>query len=408
MLELCLFDLDQTLIDTEDLEALRLAGKRNDDPAYRQQLLVQLSKNLGRHIYTIQTLNTIRQRFPQLKLGVFTRSPSSYARTVLQWAYPTFNWDIVVSYEDVARTKPYGDGIVLAMERLHVADIQRVVLVGDGVSDVRAAYHAGCWVVLDKGHWPEKLQNEHWWALERVPDAIISDPNELVRVLDTPQPFLPELERLLTGAQRFTPWGRFDRINHFAPDERVPYPIHCAGRSFANYDSLQRRRAWHNLTTSIQEQKNAAVFPVEWVTAVRTFINPMRRRFDRIFVTVIPPRPGRAARLDAFLQQIQTSYGGQAQAEEQGFWFVPGLLAYKAGVRSNSNDHLKKDERFANVRNHLFVNRPALVDADALYVVIDDVTTTGSTLIYAKKYLQAAGAGDVTLFSLAKNISDVE
>ncbi|MGO4478691.1 HAD hydrolase-like protein [Massilia sp. 2TAF26] len=408
MLELCLFDLDQTLLDTEDLAELRLAGKRNADPVYQQQLRVQLNRRSNRHIYTLQTLNMIRLRFPQMKLGVFTRSPSSYAQTVLQWAYPTFRWDVVVSYEDVERTKPSGDGILLAMQRLEVADLRRIVMVGDGVSDVRAAYHAGCWVVLNKGYWPAKPQNEHWWALERVPDAIISSPNELIRVLDNPEPFLPELERLLIGAQRFTPWGRFDRINHFAPEERGIYPIHCAGRSFANYESLQRRQAWHDLTAAIQEHKNSAVFPAEWVTAVRTFINPILRRVDRIFVTVVPHRPGRSARLEAFLQQIQTSYGGEAQARERGLWFVPGLLAYKAGVRSNSNDHLKKDERFANVRDHLFVNRPELVHDDALYVVIDDVTTTGSTLIYAKKYLQAAGAGDVTLFSLAKNISDVE
>ncbi|WP_374208626.1 phosphoribosyltransferase family protein [Klebsiella pneumoniae] len=40
-------------------------------------------------------------------------------------------------------------------------------------------------------------------------------------------------------------------------------------------------------------------------------------------------------------------------------------------------------------------------------LVVDDVVTTGASLIYASKYLKDAGARNVILFALAKNISDI-
>ena len=87
--------------------------------------------------------------------------------------------------------------------------------------------------------------------------------------------------------------------------------------------------------------------------------------------------------------------------------FVSDLLAYKEGVRSNSNEKLSSSERFENIRDHLFVRRTDALKNPVKILVIDDVSTTGSTLIYAKKYLLGAGASEVTCLSIAMNISNV-
>lgn len=86
---------------------------------------------------------------------------------------------------------------------------------------------------------------------------------------------------------------------------------------------------------------------------------------------------------------------------------APKLLEYKVGVKSQHNDHLGRDDRFINVRDHLVVKMPELIVAGTYFLVIDDVTTTGASLIYASKYLKAAGAIDVKCLSMAKNIGNL-
>ncbi|MCR4142883.1 HAD hydrolase-like protein [Alcaligenes faecalis] len=412
MFDLCLFDLDDTLVRTSDLKELREACKRNSDPQRLNALTGQLAAEDGRHIYSVELLQQIRVQFPLLKLGVFTRSPQSYALTVLNWAYPGFPWDIVVAFESVQRTKPFGDGVDLAMTTFAVERVDRVILVGDTDVDVRAGYHRGCVVALDRGAWLYPKESTHWNAEGFIPDAVIDAPDALLDVLGRPQAHLPELERLLAGAQE-PQRLRFDKINHFiakaAGGDATPYPIYVAGRSFSNYESVQYRRQWHALTVSIGNNKDADVFPDAWITTIRRFIeNQYFALFGvvRVVVCVVPHRPGRKARLENLLMQLAQSVH---ERPIEGFEIIcqPGLLAYKQGVKSQHNDYLKHAERFMNVRDHLFVKEPDQVTPKVFYLVIDDVTTTGASLIYAATYLKLAGAKNVTCLSMAKNIGNI-
>lgn len=412
MFDICLFDLDDTLVRTTDLKEIRETCKHNNDPERLELLRKLLSEVDGRHIYSPELLQQIRTDFPDMRLGVFTRSPQSYALTVLDWAYPDFKWDIVVAYESVQRTKPYGDGIDLAMETIDVERLDRVILVGDNDVDVRAGYHCGCVVALDRGAWPNRREPMHWKALGMAPDAVISTPEGLLDVLRKPGRHLPELERLLAGAEP-PQTLRFDKINHFIPQvaggDRTAYPIYVAGRSFSRHESVQYRKQWHALTASIGENKEADVFPDAWITTIRGFIEDQYFALFgvlRIVVCVVPHRPGRKARLENLLRQLEQSVGVQPI---KGFEVIcqPELFAYRPGVKSQHNDYLGRDERFMNVRDHLFVQNPELVSGKTSFLVIDDVTTTGASLIYAGKYLKEAGARDVNCLSMAKNIGDI-
>jgi beta-phosphoglucomutase-like phosphatase (HAD superfamily) len=411
-----MFDLDDTLVRTEDLKAVREACKNSADSVHLKAVRDGLAGKADRHIYSLALLKQIRADHPKLKLGIFTRSPQSYTHTVLEWAYPGFAWDIVVAYEDVKSTKPDGEGLRLAMDHFEIEHPYYVLMVGDSDVDVRAAYHCGCVVALCKTAWLFKWSTDHWNAIGRLPDAVIGSPKTVLDVLAEPDEFLPDLERRLVDASTSACGPRFDKIHHFIPktvsqDPRA-YPIHICGRSFAHYRSVSERRNWHALTASIENHKEADQFPDEWIASIRRFISShyalsfFACQDPKVYVTVVPHRPGRKARLESLLAQLDRSLA-TAPLRNGVVDVVPDLLAYKGGVKSQHLEHLNAQARFINVRDHLFVKQPQRIRAGARVLVLDDVCTTGASLIYAKKYLESAGAHDVTCLALAKNVGDV-
>ncbi|MOA57938.1 Phosphoribosyl transferase domain protein [compost metagenome] len=64
-------------------------------------------------------------------------------------------------------------------------------------------------------------------------------------------------------------------------------------------------------------------------------------------------------------------------------------------------------QRFANIRDHLYVANPKVLTARSNVLVLDDVVTSGSTLIYAKKYIEQVVNCDVKCLAVAKNIGKI-
>lgn len=406
MIDLLLFDLDGLLLRTDDLEAFR--GRSNLGAAaapWRAQLAGACRGRANRLHYTEAHIQVLRQG---RRIGVFTRSPRAYAETLLATMYPNIAWDIVIAFEDVARTKPEPDGIYLAMERIGVGDIQRVALVGDEKVDVQTAYCAGCWCVLDRGTWPEPKAPENYWALERVPDVIVNGPDELIARVGNLHAHLPELERLMSPDRaRLVNPAREDKIKHFAPRElgRESAWISVLGRSFSGYEALRRRASWHQLTYEIGANKSATCFPDHWISALRTAIKeswPVKNSRPTV-ITVVPFKPGRPPRLEQLLAQLQASHRAHPFGIHSDLKFVPDLMRYRDGVLGHSSLHLNQLQRFENVRDHLEVARPEVVRGNHV-IVIDDVITTGASLVYADKYLREAGARNVSCVALAHAI----
>lgn len=403
-MELVLFDLDDTLIRTSDLDGFR--GRQNalvPSEGYVADLTRAYGHVYDRYLYTAWHLYQLKEQKPGRKLGVFTRAPRQYALTLLGLAYPRFEWDVIVAYGDVAHTKPYPDGILSAMAECGVQDARQVTMVGDNKVDLQAAYNAGCWTVLDKASWPRTWANEHFRALEKVPDAVISTPAELLRFVSDPCEFLPELERTGWGAAPRANGGlRHDRVNYFNPLEPGsgrPTSIHFLGRFFTQ--ESPNRAAWHRLNQEIIQHKDSTVFPLHWITSICTYLETLTavQYGDGVVVTVVPAKPGRIPRLESMLQQL-----AQARVWPPKMEFIPDLLRYERGVRSHSGEHLNREQRFQNVRDFLRVNRGEAAEQRQV-VVIDDVVTTGASLLYAKIFLESAGASEVICLSLAKAIN---
>nr|WP_265592989.1 HAD hydrolase-like protein [Verrucomicrobium sp. BvORR034] len=349
-------------------------------------------------------------------MGVFTRSPRSYTNLILELAYPTFAWDIVIAHEDVQNTKPHGDGIIQAMDHFNLEYLDNVVLVGDSSVDIKASYNCGCYAALESRAWPPKRSTDNWNALSLMPDALLSDSESLSHFLEEPFPFFPKLESIMVEEEaKYPRHSRFDKINHFIPKsiggDTTAYPIFASGRSFANYPSLAERKKWHPLTKAIAEHKDANKFPDSWIQTVRSFISLefIELHFGastQLIVTSIPHRPGRTPRLEQFLAQFGQSLIDKPMRTSR-ISVEPGMFRYTDGVRSHHTEHLDRPTRFANVRDHLIVAKPELAAPGNSFLIIDDVTTTGASLIYAREYLRQAGARDVKCLSMAKNISNV-
>ncbi|MDO0787993.1 HAD hydrolase-like protein [Xanthomonas campestris pv. campestris] len=423
MFDLCLFDLDNTLVRTNDLEDIRPKGVgKQGDIAYAAELRQRFGDPALRYIYAPEHLNALKARWPDMKMGIFTRAPRAYADVVVGSAYPHFKWDVGVCYDDVppGLWKPNGEGIRMAMRSMGIVAPQSVVMVGDESADVKAAYNAGCYTVLDKAAWPDDWRQwdntKHWDALKLLPDAVLGFPKTLHQVLEDIEAYALPLEWEFNNSLGRARHPSFELINHFYPHEmgegKVPVKISVAGRHFSEYASLQSRRAWHALTQSLHANKTSQVFPVQWCNTVNAFVRdsfPALLLLNQsVTVAAIPARPTRPPRLQYFVEQLR-QYFLQRPAlgpNHGAVQFSNALLSYRDGVKSQSGDHLNRLQRFENVRDHLVVTDPANVRGRD-FVIIDDVCTTGATLMYAHKRLKEAGARNVVLLALSKNVSDV-
>ncbi len=407
-IELCMFDLDNTLLRTSDLDGFRGGGNvGNTGAEYTRRLQAAFGVHGDRLLYTPGQLADLRAQFPRMRWGVFTRAPRHYTDTLLGQAYPDVRWDVTVAFEDVRNTKPFPDGIWLAAKQLGIKRADQIALVGDEKADVVCAYRAGCWVFIDQTSWHPRV-SEHWWALERVPDALFEGANKLGPLLALPFLGVPELEYLVAGERLEGRQRRIDKINHFFPRNigGDPVPIHVMGRLFGEYQDIRYRRVWHALTHQILDHKDASKFPEPWIEAIQRFVHVDTVAGRDVVVTVVPFKHGRTPRLERLLDQFAANYqpprvfiGRKAPTVT----FRSDVLAFRPGAVSSHSNHLNPDQRFANVGENLHVSRPQDILGKHV-IVIDDVVTTGATLLWSHRYLMQAGARSVSCLSLAKAV----
>lgn len=416
--ELLLFDLDDTLIKSGHLERLRGTSNLDNQDASYVDIVRAEAKHLDRLI-SPDHLIQIRKEFPDLQMGVFTRAPKTYARTLLEVCFPKVRWDCIISYEDVpGRTKPRPDGVILAASKTGVSDMSRVAVVGDHKNDLLAAYQAGAHAVLFRAGWgSEGYVRENYWALELMPDAIIGDPDDLPIFLARPSNFLPALEAWDAGISCDVTQTkmRVDWRKHFVNtcDETngsKSVEIHAMGRYFprssARYDFILREQH-HRLTSWILKAKDGTPYPDAWVDCCAQYIvrfaaNRNTRSGNHLVVCTIPSSPSSASRvgidrLEKFLGRISDRLG-----DDPRLLFDCGILKYVDGARPNKI--LNHSERLINVQRHLKVDKPYNVANQAI-LVLDDVVTSGATFFYADEYLRDAGAKSVHCLALAQTIS---
>lgn len=406
-INLCLFDLDQTLLRTDHLEDLR--GTNYVDmtcPIYVDALKNQISYINDPYIYTTEHLATLRNRFTNVQWGVFTRAPRQYTKTILKEAYPTISWDTIVSYEDVKRTKPAGYGIGIAMDACGIANSNQVLLIGDSWHDIQAGYHGECWTALNKFSWEQPHSNIHFPAKELIPDAIVDSPSKLQEYLADPEAALVELEYSLANDDYSRSTPRFDRIEHFAPDKKTKVTVTVMGRYFTGNSYNHPLGSNHQLTQQIRQHKNARQFPIAWIKAIRTYLFHTCKGANPI-VTVIPFKHQRVPRLEALLEQVQLSDRLDPIRPGTEFRFIPDVLSHKSDANSFHKSSVGKYQRFQQSDANLYITSPNEIQGQQI-IVFDDVVTTGASLLTAHRKLKNTGATKVACMALAKTISRIK
>ena len=418
---LLLFDLDDTLVKSSHLDKYRgrqNIGNTNND--YLEALRNDVKK-IAR-IYPENILNQIKELYPNLKIGIFTRAPKSYSSTVIGECYPTFEWDCVITFEDVSKTKPHPEGILTAAKRFNITDVTRVLYVGDDKTDIIAAYQSGAYAVLSRTCWEPNWQREsdrqtksdHYNSLELIPDALVDSPSQLFSLLECPNSSLPALEywdsqNLSNFPQKIRIESRL-HFNHLeAEGKSAPYvSVNILGRYFSTYHGhskydFSRKGRNHNITKNILAAKDNCTYPESWVSFCVEYIKRIQEKSSKIglnlMVCVIPARPGRKPRMEPLLERIALSY---KHNYGDGVNFNGTLMRYRDGVASNKE--LNNEKRFSNIRDHLTL--PDHPDLQRYCImVLDDVVTSGATFFYAEKYLKSAGAGKVHCVALAQTVS---
>ncbi|MCF5167516.1 HAD hydrolase-like protein [Pseudomonas congelans] len=416
MFELVIFDLDNTLALTDDLEMFRGVSNLGDkDQAYKSRLITEIKKK-NRRLLSSDFFDGLKDAIPNLKLAVFTKSPRTYACTVLSEVYSDVDWESIVAFEDVKNTKPAPDGIFLAAKASGVTNREAIVLVGDDLGDVEAAYHAGVRVVLAELHGAPP----NYEARKRIPDASVVKQKTLIEaILDIGQK-LPVLERLVEGVQADNKFfGRVCRAGHFPPraveETRLPLQVISLGRLFTEHKSIRHRREWHKLTNEIVKFKSTDNFPIEWAECIRDTIDEQTRSHRmkegaknlfkkyKVVITTAPSKKNRPPRMENFLEQIE-SVLEEFPLSNSAVEVNANMFEFSHEAKSHHGEHLTMIQRYENVRDCLSVTD----DADfknKLVFLIDDVVTTGATLYYMDKYSRANGAEEVFCISLAHTIS---
>ena len=412
--DLVLFDLDDTLLATGGLADFRRKANLSpaDPGAYLAALLDRSSAVAP--LVVQEDLEVLRGRFPNLAMGVFSRSPRAYVKALLEAHYPRIRWDCVVAYEDVAgRTKPAPDGVLLAMNLVGINDAGRVAVVGDDSVDVLAAYQAGAVPIVSTrawgGRWRDRdnpKRTSHYRTLDWVPDVVLEDPRALASTIVEPWATLPALEAWdRCQSADGPPMGRVAKINRFHPTLNMAWvSCHVLGRYFPAHSSkydFERKRATHAVTRRILEAKDGMNYPESWVACCRWYVLRLLEESwgltGHVIVCPIPARPERPRRMEHFLDRLRDRLLGT-----DGVAVDNEILRFSPDTQANKS--LGKADRFRNIEAHLAVASPDAV-VGATVIVVDDVATTGATLYYADRYLRAAGATDVHCVALTKAIS---
>ena len=127
-------DLDQTLVDTRCLKAMR--SQRRWSEVYAQIPACTLVPG-AREFLDVAA--------PSIKIGVVTNSPAKYARLVLDSFALTHH--VLIGYHDVTRRKPHPEPMLLALQRLGV-EAKSAWSLGDNADDIISARSAGIPVVI--------------------------------------------------------------------------------------------------------------------------------------------------------------------------------------------------------------------------------------------------------------------
>lgn len=394
--EAVLFDLDNTLLGSDKLEAAR----KNRDTAGLEKLLPEIK--LFRKMRT--TLEAVARK--GIPLGIVTNSPRWYTERILSYFDIAEFFQVVITYDEVKPhgIKPHAYGINLACQELKIGSKSNVLFIGDHQNDIEASYASG--VVPLAPTWAKT-------KIAQMPVCVVST-SEFIEQLGSPSNL-----RLLAEAAADN-----ENLNaikgkkfYFVPlnmDGEVVMPgrnkleLITFGRYFTNKSEITSTlRASHKLSREIsskdaKENQETYTVPEYWsdllgfvLERIGSFIYRGESDFD--IVTVIPSKQEKPPRLEQLLSKVENQ-------SDLPYTFIPDLFYFEGDAKS-----LKtlggSDNRNREVERTLKFNGKysKILDGKRV-IVIDDVITTGASFKRARRLLESNNAERFLGISIAKTV----
>ena len=249
-----LFDLDNTLLQTDKLEQFRTLGNESNLDSYEKEFSSTLDSLAEEkpYYFTNETLIWLIKR--NILLGVVTKSPMHYAvklldRFFLPYGKKIFN--VLITHEDVQKQKPNEEGIFRALNSLQEKFPElksnlrgnEVLYVGNEALDVRTAYNAGCLAALKINDF-EQIKEKN---LDHLPELVIRTEADLKNIVIEPENCLPYMESSLQRTELKAPVF----LNLNKKIEKKSYEIIVAGHYFPDTESFKCKHNFHMFTSSL-------------------------------------------------------------------------------------------------------------------------------------------------------------
>ncbi|MCC2002124.1 HAD-IIIC family phosphatase [Enterobacter bugandensis] len=393
--EAILFDLDNTLVNTNSLKEYR--ESTNKQPLTDEQL-----STTKLYPKTKSILEKLKQS--NITLGIVTNSPRKYALDILEHHNIKDYFETIVTYNEVGHDgiKPSPKGINLALSNLKLNTNNNILFIGDDAKDINASYAAGIKPLAPA--WASKE------FIGQMPAAMISTQclteelnnyNHIDLIADRCANFNTfDIDKKWLF---FIPMNKDGKIGAIKKDE---IDFICLGRYFSQKNKLTAKiHEQHTLSKEIYKKETDPkyVVPEYWVELLSFFVEKTpgylfneREMFD--IITVIPAKKGNNKRLENLLTRLSRHSKNHKTS------YISDLFNFSEGAQSLKT--LGRDEREHEIHKNLNFNpKYASIIKNAKILIIDDVITTGSTLKGAKLLLEQMQPQRVLSIALAKTVS---
>lgn len=395
LIEAVLFDLDNTLVNTNSLKEYREGPK--DKRLTHEEL-----NSTKLYPKTKSVLESLRNS--SIIMGIVTNSPKQYALDLLNFYDIHHYFQVLVTYNDVGPRgiKPSPEGINLALQNLNLTNKNNVLFIGDDAKDINASYAAGIKPITPA--WASKD------IIGQIPAAMIS-----TRCLSEEVDNFNHIDLIADRCANSNTfdidkkWLFFipmDKDGNIGPVKKNEINFLCLGRYFSQKNTLTAKiHESHTLSKEIyrKELEPKYVVPKYWVDLLSFFVDKTPAYFfddDSVFdiVTVIPAKKGKNKRLENLLTRMsRNSKNSHTQYISDLFYFSEGAKSLKT---------MGRDERASEIKDSLNFNlKYKNIIQSSKILIIDDVITTGSTLKGAQSLLTTMAPERVLSIALAKTVS---
>lgn len=391
-----IFRLESPLM-AERIGALPAGGQANNASSTLSTLLTE------------SDLNYLAKLHQPIKFCIYSRYESSLISATIEEKFPSFRWDCIVPLRRQDSFKEQRRLLVKEIMRLGAEAPSSWIFLGASMLDTKLANGIGAWsfVVTGKDKYTdiEELTRKEYRA-SGSPDGLLLPDIELIgQAIEKPTSFLPQLERSLEKRpEELAQIGDIRPVHRAvetAEGEVSDAHVLVLGRYFTKHPIHLRKHQQHTLSQVLLEAKDSGVYPDEVASALRSVLFRICKSGD-FLVTTIPSRHGRPKRMERLLGIVEQDFHRSA-----GLWaeveFSNDVFVFKNNDKPLSASRLTRAERIASVFGSLDLDSARDFSGKTV-VVVDDVLTSGATLLKAKSLIQSKSADHVILLAMAETV----